>query len=81
MDKEKNNGFAFAKENYRLLIIGLVLIFVGFALMVGGGSDDPKVFSRELFSTRRITVAPIVVLSGFVLIIFAIMKKSKTNHS
>ena len=77
MDKGKKEGFAFGKENYKLLIVGLILIIVGFALMIGGGSSDPNVFNPELFSTRRITIAPIVVLTGFVVIVFAIMKKSK----
>jgi len=50
---------------------------VGFILMAGGGSEDPNVFNEEIFSTRRITIAPIVVLIGFVIEIFAIMRKPK----
>jgi hypothetical protein len=69
--------FAFGKENYRLLFIGLAFIIVGFLLMVGGGSDDPKVFNPEIFSFRRITLAPILILAGYVIEIFAIMKKPK----
>ena len=78
--KQETNqlGFALAKENYMLLAIGFVIIIVGFLLMVGGGSDDPNVFSEEVFSWRRITLAPIVVLFGFVFEIWAIMKKPKT---
>ena len=72
-------GFALGKENYYLLIIGFAIIIFGFMLMVGGGSDDPNVFSEEIFSTRRITIAPIVVLFGFVFEIWAIMKKPKEN--
>lgn len=79
MDKQEKDRFAFTKENYRLLIFGIALIFIGFALMVGGGSEDPNVFNPEMFSTRRITVAPIVVLSGFITILFAIMKKPKAE--
>ena len=60
-----------------LLIAGSVLIVIGFFLMAGGGSDDPTVFSEEIFSTRRITVAPIVILLGFAVEIYAIMKKPK----
>ena len=70
-------GFAFGKENYRLLFIGLALILVGFLLMIGGGSDDPNVFSDKIFDFRRITLAPILILAGYVVEIFAIMKKPK----
>ncbi len=69
--------FAFGKENYRLMLIGLALIVVGFLLMIGGGSKDPKVFNPEIFDFRRLTLAPILVLAGFVTEIFAIMKKPK----
>ncbi len=77
MSEENNKDFAFGKENYMLVIAGLVLIAIGFFLMSGGGSDDPNVFSEEIFSTRRITVAPIVILLGFAVEIYAIMKKPK----
>ena len=70
-------GFAFGKENYRLLLIGLALIVVGFLLMIGGGSDDPNVFSEDIFNFRRLTLAPILILAGYVVEIFAIMKKPK----
>jgi len=74
---ESTVAFAFGKENYRLLIIGLVVILVGFLLMIGGGSDDPAVFSEDIFSFRRMTLAPILVLAGYIIEIFAIMKKPK----
>lgn len=70
-------AFAFGKENYRLLLIGLVVILVGFLLMIGGGSDDPNVFSEDIFSFRRMTLAPILVLAGYIIEIYAIMKKPK----
>lgn len=69
--------FAFGKENYRLMLIGLVVIALGFLLMIGGGSKDPNQFSDELFSFRRITLAPILILAGYVIEIFAIMKKPR----
>ena len=69
--------FAFGKENYKLLLIGLVLIIAGFLLMIGGGSDDPNVFSEDIFNFRRLTLAPILVVAGYVVEIFAIMKKPK----
>jgi len=69
--------FAFGKENYKWLLIGLAFLFVGFILMVGGGSKDPNVFNPEIFSSIRITVAPILVLIGFGIEIYAILKRSK----
>ena len=70
-------AFAFGKENYKLLILGLVVIMVGFLLMIGGGSDDPNVFSEDIFSFRRMTLAPILILAGYIIEIYAIMKKPK----
>ena len=69
--------FAFGKINYTLMLSGIGLIIFGFMLMAGGGSDDPKVFNPEIFSFRRITLAPMVVMAGFVLNIYAIVKKAK----
>jgi len=80
MSKEtkKQPGFAFTKENYRILIIGVVIVAIGYLLMIGGGSDNPNEFhEEEVFSVRRITVSPIVILTGFVVVLFGIMKKSK----
>ena len=77
-EKEKLN-FALGRENYRLLAIGFVFIVIGFLLMLGGKADSPDEFSEEIFSFRRITLAPIVVLAGFVFEIWAIMKKPKEN--
>ena len=76
--KTTNVGeFAFGKENYRLMLIGLAFIVLGFLLMVGGGSTDPSKFNPEIFSFRRITLAPILILAGYVIEIFAIMKRPK----
>ena len=71
--------FAFDRKNYTLLIIGLVAILLGFILMLGGGSDDPDVFSDALFGFRRLTLAPILILGGYVIEIFAIMRRPETN--
>lgn len=73
-------GFALGKENYKLMAIGFAIIVVGFILMAGGGSDDPNVFSEEIFSFRRLTIAPIVLFIGFVFEIYAIMKKPKDEN-
>ena len=80
---KKNIGkenFALSKENYILLMIGFAIIVLGFILMIGGKSEDPTVFNEdEIFSFRRITLAPIIVLAGFIFEIWAIMKKPKTT--
>ena len=73
----KIGQFAFGKENYRLLFIGLAFIALGFILMIGGGSKDPKVFNYAIFNFQHITLAPILVLTGYVIEFFAIMKKPK----
>ncbi len=78
---EKEKMFALAPQNYKLMLIGFAVIVLGFVLMVGGGSDDPvHVFNQEMFSFRRITLAPILVLAGFVFEIYAIMKRPKTKE-
>lgn len=78
MAKEKETvDFAFGKVNYMIMLTGLGLIVLGFILMAGGGTDDPNVFNEEIFSPVRITVAPLLVLSGFLVEIYAIVKKSK----
>ena len=64
-NKEKLS-FALGKENYKLLAIGFVIIVIGFLLMLGGKSESPDKFSDDIFSFRRITLAPIVVLAGFI---------------
>lgn len=70
--------FAFRKENYRWLLIGLAINVLGFILMIGGGSDNPNNFNAdELFSPVRLTVAPILIISGYIVMIYAIMKKPK----
>ncbi len=57
------------------MIAGLVIIAIGYMLMAGGGSDDPSVFNPDIFGTQRIIVAPIVVLAGFIVELWAIMSK------
>lgn len=76
-DKHSKSGFALGKTNYIILVVGLVVILVGFLLMMGGGSEDPNVFNPDIFSPRRITVAPIVVLIGFAIEVIGILYKPK----
>ena len=69
--------FAIGKDNFKYIAIGVGILIIGFLLMAGGKSDDPTIFNPEIFSFRRITLAPIIVVSGFTFIIWAIMKKPK----
>ena len=67
----------FGRDNYIWVIIGLAFLLIGFILMIGGGSDNPDVFNEAIFSFRRLTLAPILVLIGFGIEFYAIMKKPK----
>ena len=70
----------FGKENYRWMIIGLALIMLGLLIMIGGKSKDPNIFDpAEVYSFRRITLAPILILAGLVLEIVGIFKKPKAQ--
>jgi len=70
----------FTKDNYIWMLAGLALMAIGFFVMSGGKSPDPKVFNdSEVYSTTRITIAPILIIGGLLIEIFAIMKKPKTN--
>jgi len=73
-NNEIKTHFLFEKVNYKILLIGLGVIALGFILMAGGGSDDPKVFSDAIFNFQRIRLAPTVVLIGFGVTIYAILK-------
>jgi hypothetical protein len=76
----RQNAPLFGKENYRWMLIGIVLIALGLLLMGGGKSKDPNVFNpKEVYSFTRITIAPILILGGFVLEIFAIFRKEKKS--
>jgi hypothetical protein len=68
----------FSKENYKWMLIGVVIMAIGFFLMAGGKSPDPNVFNdNEIYSFRRITLAPILIVGGLIVEIFAIIKKQK----
>ena len=77
MENNNQQGFLFEKVNYKILLIGLAVIAVGFILMSGGGSDNPNVFNEEIFNFRRIRLAPTVVLIGFGITIYSIIKNPK----
>ncbi len=80
MDEKKKVLFAFQAENYKLLLIGLGINILGFILMIGGGAENPNDFdASELFSPVRITLAPIFIVLGYVVIMYSIMKKPKSD--
>ena len=80
---EKKQDFYFGKEHYKLMIIGFVTTVIGFLLMMGpdantiDGKYDPNVWNDAIFSIRRIRIAPLLVIAGFVIQIFAILKRNK----
>lgn len=81
MADEHQEEMAFTRTNYQLLLIGTAIVIIGYMLMSGGGSGDPEVFNeKEIFSARRITVAPIVCLIGYCFLVYAIMKKPKAQE-
>lgn len=65
-------------KNVKIIAIGLLVMIVGFVLMIGGGSSDPNVFNPAMFNFRRLTLAPIVIIIGIVVILWGIMKTPKT---
>ncbi|SEK91335.1 Protein of unknown function [Aquimarina amphilecti] len=79
MSKHSNNtstykpDFVFGKKNYVVMAIGIAVIALGFILMAGGGSDDPNVFNPDIYNFRRIRLAPMVVLIGFGIEVYAIL--------
>ena len=76
--KETVTNTLFGKDNYKWMLIGLVVMAIGFFLMAGGKSSDPNVFNdKDVYSTTRITIAPILIIAGLIIEIFAIMKKPK----
>lgn len=77
-NNEQKPDFLFEKANYKILLIGIAVIALGFILMSGGGSDNPNISNdAEIFNFRRIRLAPTVVLIGFGITIYSIFKKSK----
>ncbi|RBW55292.1 DUF3098 domain-containing protein [Tenacibaculum sp. E3R01] len=78
--KNENNSeqqFLFGKRNYVIMLIGIAVIALGFILMAGGGSDDPKVFNPDIYSWRRIRLAPTLVIIGLGIEIYAIFANPK----
>ena len=75
--KNKNKKFLFGSKNYKLLLISIGVLLIGFFLMSGGGSDDPMKFNSEIYNFRRIRLAPTLVIIGFLFSIFSILSRNK----
>ena len=72
-------NFVFERENFKYMLIGIAVIGLGFILMTGGGSDDPNVFNPEIYSWRRIRLAPALILIGFGIEVYAILLNPNKN--
>lgn len=79
-NEQKKQEFLFEKVNYNILLIGIAVIALGFILMSGGGSDDPKVFNESIFNFQRIRLAPTTVLIGFGITIYSILRNPKKTN-
>jgi hypothetical protein len=77
VEQQPKQEFLFDSINYKILLIGIAVIALGFILMSGGGSKDPNIFNEDIFNFRRIRLAPTTVLIGFGITIYSIFKKSK----
>lgn len=75
-----SNSFPFERINFIIMLVGIAFIGLGYMLMIGGGSEDPNVFSEEIFSFRRLTLAPIVILLGFAIEVVAILYTPKNKQ-
>ena len=79
-ENKLNLQLAFGPINYIMMVAGIVILAIGYILLSGGGSDDPNTFNPAMFDARRLTVAPILIVLGFVVEIFAIMFKGKKKE-
>ena len=78
----ENSVKALTRENFKYIIVGCVIVIVGFVLMSGGGTEDPSQFNEdELFSFRRITLAPFLVMVGYGVVLFGILKRPKKSDT
>lgn len=75
--EENGNGAVLGKINYILMAVGFAILIIGYVLLSGGKSPDPKVFSTELFTTTRVTIAPVLIILGFTVEIIALIIKPK----
>ena len=74
-------GMPFGKWNYILMLLGMVVLAIGYILLSGGGSEDPSVFSEAIFDTRRLTIAPITLVVGLSIELASILVRIKTPET
>ena len=74
------SNFSVLRTGVKTMLVGLIMMIAGFILMIGGGSDDPNVFNEAMFSTTRLTVAPIVILLGIAVVMIGIFRKPKKEE-
>lgn len=79
MEKKENGNMPVTRKGLRFLVIGLLVMIAGYILLMGGGSDDPAVFSEKMFDFRRLVAAPVAILCGIIIEIVAIMGLFKKN--
>ena len=78
----KNGGFIFTRKNYSLILISIGLLVTGFLLMTGKGNSGAGEFNKDIYSFRRITLSPLILLTGYAMMIYAIMAdKRKSKHT
>tara|TARA_B100000575_G_scaffold125282_1_gene99930 strand:+ start:12598 stop:12825 length:228 start_codon:yes stop_codon:yes gene_type:complete len=73
----KKDNYLFNRKRYKILILAVVIIGIGFLIMSGGGSNNPEIFNEEIYNFRRIRLAPLIVISGFILCIVSILYDDK----
>jgi Ca2+/H+ antiporter len=76
---DKKNDFALGKENFMLMAVAMAIVVIGFCLMLGGATTEETGFNPDIFSVRRIVIAPAVAMVGFILVVIAILKKNKAS--
>ncbi|HEY4798857.1 MAG TPA: DUF3098 domain-containing protein [Bacteroidia bacterium] len=76
---QEKSTFAFGKENYKMMLIGSAIVLAGMLLMISAPSADPNKMSDEIFDFRRLTLAPIVIVAGYIVVLFSIIKKTKES--
>lgn len=80
-ENQEKESFALSATNYKVMLIGIAVVILGFILMIGGGTEDPMEFNEDIFSFRRITLAPIVVICGYIVIFYSIIKKDTSSQA